>query len=97
VRDVKTAYLSVGAPAFRPTKSEESGLNFRRSIYIVADMAAGDKFTAETVRSIRPSKGLAPKYLDSVLGRRATRAVRRGEALAEDMIEGGLDITKSAG
>ena len=97
VRDVKTAYLSVGAPAFRPTKSEESGLKFRRSLYVVADIAAGEVFTSETVRSIRPSKGLAPKFLDVVLGRRATRALCRGEALAEDMIDGGIGAPKTVG
>ena len=91
VRDAKLAHSALGTPVYRPTKSEESGLKFRRSLYVVADVAAGGELTPENIRSIRPSLGLAPVHLDKVLGRRASRDLRRGEPLASDMIEGGVE------
>jgi N-acetylneuraminate synthase len=90
VRDVRIAQSAIGTPAYRPTQSEQAGLRFRRSLYVVEDIAAGAMFTAENVRSIRPSNGLPPKHLDAVLGRRACRNIARGEPLALEMIEGGL-------
>ncbi len=91
VRDTRMAHAALGAPAYRPTRSEEAGLKFRRSLYVVADVSAGDELTPSNVRSIRPSLGLAPKHLDAVIGRRAARDLKRGEPLAADMVEGGLD------
>lgn len=90
VRDTRTAHAARGVPAYRPTPSEAAGLPFRRSLYVVADVAAGEPLTEANVRSIRPSNGLAPKHLDQVLGRRASRNLSRGEPLAGNMIEGGL-------
>ena len=57
-------------------------LIFRRSVYVVADIAAGEEFTASNVRSTRPGKGLPPKHLPQVLGRVARRAIKRGTALS---------------
>ena len=54
---------------------------FRRSIYVVRDVPAGDELTKENVRSIRPGYGLAPKHLPEVLGRHAARDLKRGEPL----------------
>jgi pseudaminic acid synthase len=88
VRDAAIAHAAVGAPNYEPTGSEAPGLIWRRSLYVVADVAAGEPLTEANVRSIRPSLGLAPKHLPRVLGRRATRALKRGEPLAADMIEG---------
>ena len=92
VRDTRMAHAALGAPAYRPTKAEEAGLKFRRSLYVVADVAAGAELNPDNVRSIRPNLGLAPKHYETVLGRRATRDLRRGEPLAADMVEGGIDI-----
>jgi len=90
VRDVRIAKSAVGAPRYRPTKSEEKGLKYRRSLYVVADVKAGEAFSCENIRSIRPSFGLPPKYLERVLGRTAARDLKRGEPLQEAMIAGGL-------
>ena len=65
-------------------------LKFRRSLYVVADVAAGEVLTPASVRSIRPALGLAPRWLDRVLGLRAARDLKRGEPLTADMMEGGL-------
>lgn len=90
VRDVRIAQSAIGAPAYGPTESEKKALKFRRSLYVVADVKAGEVLTEASVRSIRPALGMAPKWLDRVLGRRAARDLKRGEALAADMIEGGV-------
>ena len=45
-------------------------LKFRRSLYFVRDMKAGDVITEDCVRSVRPGFGLAPKHLKSIVGRR---------------------------
>jgi N-acetylneuraminate synthase len=91
VRDTRIAHAALGAPAYRPTRSEEAGLKFRRSLYVVADIGAGEPLTQANVRSIRPSLGLPPKHLDVVLGRVAARDLKRGEPLAAEMIVGGID------
>lgn len=92
VRDTRMAHAALGAPAYRPTKSEEAGLKFRRSLYVVQDVPAGSELTAKNIRSIRPNLGLAPKHYETVLGRRATRDLKRGEPLAAAMVEGGIDV-----
>lgn len=91
VRDTRIAHAALGAPAYRPTRSEEAGLKFRRSLYVVADIGAGEPLTQANIRSIRPSLGLPPKHLDVVLGRVAARDLKRGEPLAAEMIVGGID------
>jgi N-acetylneuraminate synthase len=53
---------------------------------VVADIEAGECFTESNIRSIRPGFGLPPKHLKSVLGKTASRALKRGEPLAADMI-----------
>lgn len=90
VRDSRIAHAAIGAPAYGPTESERKTLKFRRSLYVVADVRAGEELTEASVRSIRPALGMAPKWLDTVLGRRAARDLKRGEPLAADMIAGGV-------
>ena len=60
---------------------------FTRSLYAVKDIVTGEKFGNDNVRSIRPSNGLHPKYLPSVLGKRALRDISFGSPLKEDMVE----------
>ena len=86
VEAVRTAEQALGAVHYGLTANEEKSRIFRRSLYVVRDMRAGDVFTEETVRSIRPAKGLAPKYLNRVLGRRATRDVPAGTPCDWDMV-----------
>ena len=90
VRDSRIAHAAIGAPAYGPTESERKTLKFRRSLYVVADVRAGEELTEASVRSIRPALGMAPKWLDTVLGRRASRDLKRGEPLTADMIAGGV-------
>lgn len=60
---------------------------FRRSIYVVQDIAAGEPITASNVRIIRPGYGLAPREMPNVLGRKARRALSRGTALSWDALD----------
>lgn len=83
VRDVRRARASVGRVTYERSEREERGLAGRRSLYAVRDIALGDKFTSENVRSIRPAHGLAPKHLDDLLGRAAKREIKFGEPITE--------------
>lgn len=87
VVDCRQAYAALGSIDYRPKASERSNLVFRRSLYVVRDMGVGEVFTPANVRSIRPGYGLSPKHLPEVLGRRAIRALKRGTALAWDMVQ----------
>jgi len=84
-RDCRTAHAALGLPAGQAPATESSRI-FRRSLYVVADVVAGERFTQENVRSIRPGWGLAPKHLDAVLGSTATRDIARGTPLDWTMI-----------
>ena len=86
VEAVRTAEQALGAVHYGLTAHEEKSRVFRRSLYVVQDVRAGDVFTEATVRSIRPAKGLAPKYLGRVVGRRATRDVPAGTPCEWDMV-----------
>jgi N-acetylneuraminate synthase len=86
VTDVRRAQSMIGQPGFGPSVAEEGNIVFRRSLYVVKDVAAGEAFTDENVRSIRPGYGLSPRFLELVLGRAAVRNITRGTALAWDHV-----------
>ncbi len=86
VREIRAAHSAIGRVNYSVKPSEIPSRVFRRSLYIVRDVTAGEAFTADNVRSIRPGYGLAPKHLATVLGRKATRAVSRGTALEWGMV-----------
>lgn len=87
VDDARMAHAAMGAPRYDRAGVGGSNAQFRRSLYVVADVAAGAELTPENVRSIRPGHGLAPKHYDTVLGRTAGRDLKRGEALTWDMLD----------
>lgn len=69
-RGSKTAWAALGQVDYGRKSSEQGNAQFRRSLYFVKDLKAGDRVTADAVRSVRPGFGLAPKHLEAVLGRR---------------------------
>lgn len=86
-----TAWEAIGAVAYGPSPGEVPALRYRRSLYVVRDMVAGERFTPETVRSVRPGFGLSPEALAQVLGSRASMPIARGTALACHHLAPGAD------
>ncbi len=86
VRGARTAFDALGAGKPARSEVEAGSMVFRRSIYVVKDIAAGEPLTTSNVRIIRPGYGLAPREMPTVLGRKARRAIPRGTALAWDML-----------
>jgi N-acetylneuraminate synthase len=85
--EARNAWLSLGTAGYDIKPSEQANLKFRRSLYVAQDVAAGEEFTAENVRSIRPGLGLPPKEIGAVLGRRASRSIKRGTPLDWSLVE----------
>lgn len=80
--ETKEAWQALGKPGFERQKAEEGSKVFRRSLYFVKDLPAGHVITAEDIRRIRPGMGLAPKYLDTVIGKRLKYLAKRGQPVA---------------
>lgn len=85
-RDARTAWEAVGKVNYERTEAEKGNVHFRRSLYVVKDIAAGEALTPDNVKSIRPGFGLPPRELDDVIGRRAKNAIPAGTALSRDLI-----------
>ncbi|QUD89937.1 pseudaminic acid synthase [Phenylobacterium montanum] len=86
VRDCRDAWEALGGVHYEEVEAEKASREHRRSLYVVADVAAGEVLTEAHVRSIRPGHGLAPKHLYDVLGKPAARDLKRGEPLAWEMV-----------
>ena len=86
VDDTKAAWAALGKAHYDVLGSERGSLLFRRSLYVTADVKAGEALTRANIRSIRPGNGLSPAHFDAVLGRVARRDLARGEPLAWDML-----------
>ena len=87
VKDVRNARRIAQGPDYTLTEGEKASMVFRRSLFAVKDIKAGEVFTEENVRSIRPGYGIKPKYLASLPGRKAVREIRLGEPLTETVFE----------
>lgn len=86
VRETRTASQALGRVSYGPTEAELGSLVFRRSLYIVEDMKAGDVITSRNLRAIRPGLGLPTKYIDKLLGKHVTRDVARGTPASWDLL-----------
>ncbi len=86
VEAIRTAEKALGKASYEISGEEAKSRIYQRSIYVVKDIKAGEAFTEENIRSIRPSNGLHPRYLKKVLGRKATRDIERGTPLSREMI-----------
>ena len=84
VEAVRTAEKALGAVYYGVCEHEVENHVFRRSLFVVQDMKAGEVFTAENVRSIRPGCGLHTRYLDEIIGRCASQDIERGTPLSWD-------------
>lgn len=94
VRVCGATHAALGQADYGVKPSEGGGRDFRRSLYVVADIPAGTRLTERNIRSIRPGLGLLPKHYPAVLGRIAARDLKRGEPLAWEML---LDSEAASG
>jgi sialic acid synthase SpsE len=86
VEAIRTAEKSFGSVSYAVTEREAASRVFRRSLFVVQDMKAGDIFSEKNVRSIRPGFGLPPKYYDTLLGKPAKKDVKKGTPVRWDLI-----------
>ena len=84
---IRTAEKALGKIHYGVSEHEAKSRVFRRSLFVVKDIEAGEVFTEKNVRSIRPGHGLPPKYLEGVLGRRAAKGIARGTPLAWGLVK----------
>lgn len=85
---VREAEQSLGRVSYDVTEREAASRVFRRSLFVVEDVKAGEPLTERNVRSIRPGHGLPPRHLGDVIGRCASRDIERGTPLAWEMVGG---------
>ncbi|MEP0072166.1 MAG: pseudaminic acid synthase [Marinomonas sp.] len=85
-QDTKTAWQSLGQINYEKTEAEKGNIKFRRSLYFVQDIKAGEVITDKHVRSIRPGYGLAPKHLDDILGKTALQDVCFGTPVSFEIL-----------
>ncbi len=86
VIETERAWQAMGEVHDGPTEKEKASLVFRRSLYVVEDIKVGETLTERNVRAIRPGYGLAPKFYEQVLGKKAKKDIARGTPLAHDLI-----------
>ncbi|MED4828875.1 pseudaminic acid synthase [Bacillus atrophaeus] len=86
VIETERAWQALGQITYGPTDKEKASLKFRRSIYVKKDIKAGEIFTKENIKVVRPGYGLEPKYFDLIIGRTATKHISAGTPLGWDAI-----------
>ncbi|MEC1665947.1 pseudaminic acid synthase [Bacillus mojavensis] len=86
VVETERAWQALGQITYGPTGMEKASLKFRRSIYVTNDIKAGEIFTKENIKVIRPGYGLEPKYFDVMIGKTATKHLSAGTPLGWDSI-----------
>lgn len=84
--DIRTVEKAMGTVNYGSTEEEKGNVVFRRSVFAVKDIAAGEIFTEDNIRIIRPGYGVKPKYYKDILGKMAAEKINRGMPLQPDMI-----------
>ena len=84
--ETERAWLGLGQVAYGGTQAEEKSRAFRRTLYVSADIRAGEPLTAQNVRIVRPGFGLPPKYYDIVIGKRVNRDIAAGTPVGWELI-----------
>ena len=93
VTAVRETEAMLGAVRYGPSAAEQPSTVFRRSVFVVSDVSAGDRFTEQNLRVIRPGTGLHPRHLPEVLGRPAACDLPRGTPLCWDHVDRGRGHT----
>lgn len=94
VTAVRQAELAIGKETYELTEKQRSGRAFSRSLYIAADMQAGETINESNVRSVRPGFGLHPKYYKELLGKQISKDAKKGERMSLDMVANPLAKNK---
>lgn len=89
---VRTVEKALGKVSYGVSEKESKSRNFRRSLFVVQDIKAGEKLTNENIRSIRPGNGLPPKHLDEIFGQKAAVAIKRGTPLSWNLVTNNKNI-----
>lgn len=87
VVESERAWQALGQVSYGPTEKEKKSLVFRRSLYVVKDVKAGEVLSTENLRAIRPGYGMPPKYLSVMLGHRFAKDVQKGTAMTWDLLK----------
>jgi len=87
VQQTRLAWLALGTVCCEPSERERASRRHRRSLYIVKDIKAGQKFTPSHLRAIRPGAGLPPKHIDHVVGAIAALDAERGTPLSWKLVQ----------
>lgn len=87
VEETERAFFGLGEVQYGIQEAEKKSQRFKRSIYIVEDMKAGDVFSEKNIRIIRPGLGLAPSFFDIIIGKRLNKDAQKGTALTFDLID----------
>jgi N-acetylneuraminate synthase len=83
----KNAWSALGSINYQEKASEKENIKFRRSLYIVRDMKAGERLSESSIKSIRPGYGLEPKHLSSVMGKKVSRDLKAGTPFLVEYID----------
>ena len=86
-RDAKTAWSALGKVDYGMKSSEQANIKFRRSLYFVKALKTGDVVTADAVRSVRPGYGVAPKFVEHVVGKKVVRNIPKNSPVCFDDLE----------
>lgn len=86
-RDTKTAKAALGQVDYGRKSSEQGNVKFRRSLYFVKDMKAGDVITEDCIRSVRPGYGLVPKYFKELIGKKVAVDIKINSPVRHELIE----------
>lgn len=86
VVESERAFLALGNIQYGVQEAEQKNLQFKRSIYVAKDIEAGERFTPENIRVIRPGNGLSPKFYENVLGKASRTSLKAGTPLTWEML-----------
>ena len=86
VNETSRAWQALGSVTYGVLDEERPSLIFRRSLYVAQDMKAGERFTPETLRIVRPGMGLPPKFYDVLIGRSVAKNVKKGTAVTWELV-----------
>lgn len=86
VNETSRAWQALGSVTYGVLDEERSSLVFRRSLYVAQDMKAGERFTPETLRIVRPGMGLPPKFYDVLMGKSVAKDVKKGTAVTWELV-----------